>query len=77
MTSEPLTTIKVPRSLRERIAEQARARRLTAAQILTELMDADDRRRRFASVRAAYETADDSYAQEAQMWESVDGGRPA
>src|SRR4051794_21941226 len=41
---ETVTTIKVPRSLRERIAARAGQQRMTAAEVIAELLDDADRR---------------------------------
>ena len=79
MTSDVLTTIKVPRSLRQRIADRAREQHLTAAEVLTRLLDDADRAARFAAVRAAYDAGiDDEYAADLADWEttSADGLGP-
>lgn len=70
-----LTTIKVPRQLRERIAARARAQHATAADVLTRLLDDADRAARFAAVRAAYAGVDDDYVVETVEWDatSADG----
>ena len=75
---EVLTTIKVPKSLRERIAVRAREQRMTAAEVVAELLDEADRRSRFAAVREAYATPDPSYREETEAWDSLadDGLRP-
>lgn len=49
-----MTTIKVPVSLRERIAHEAADEGVTAAAFLTGLLDRYERDRRFAEVRRAY-----------------------
>jgi predicted DNA-binding ribbon-helix-helix protein len=73
-----LTTIKVPKALRERIAARAGRRRMTAAEVIAELLDEADRRSRFTAVREAYATTDASYREETDEWDSLadDGLRP-
>ena len=51
---EAVTTIKVPKSVRERIAARANEQHITAAEVITQLLDEADRRARFDAVRAAY-----------------------
>lgn len=76
--ADGLTTIKVPKTLRTRIATLARQRRRTAAEVIEELLDEADRRARFAAVREAYADADPSYADETEAWDTLaaDGLRP-
>jgi hypothetical protein len=73
-----VTTIKVPRSLRERIAARAGQQRMTAAEVITELLDEADRRARFEAVREAYANTDASYREETEAWDSLgdDGLHP-
>ncbi|TFV90346.1 toxin-antitoxin system protein [Blastococcus sp. CT_GayMR16] len=73
-----LTTIKVPKSLRERIAIRAGEQRMTAAEVIAGLLDDADRRARFDAVRAAYDQADASYREETEAWDSLadDGLHP-
>lgn len=66
---DTVTTIKLPRSLRERIAERAGRHRMTAAEVIAELLDEADRRARFEAVRDAYTSADASYREETDAWE--------
>ena len=75
---DTVTTIKVPRSLRERIAARAGQQRMTAAEVITELLDEADRRARFEAVREAYASTDASYREETEAWDSLadDGLRP-
>jgi hypothetical protein len=76
---ETVTTIKVPRSLRERIAARAGQQRMTAAEVIAELLDDADRRARFQAVREAYASTDDaSYREETEAWDSLadDGLHP-
>ena len=73
-----LTTVKLPKSLRERLAARARQQRMTAAEVVAELLDEADRRARFDAVREAYAHADASYLEETEAWDSLadDGLRP-
>lgn len=74
MTSEPMTTIKVPKHLRERLSRNAGRAGLTAAALISELLDERERQARFEAVRHAYEaSADDAYAAETQEWDSLAG----
>ena len=71
------TTIKVPHELRDRINHDAGERGLSAAALLTELLDGYERSRRFEAIGRAYERlrSDDTYGQETQLWDetSADG----
>jgi antitoxin MazE7 len=49
-----MTTIKVPKDLREAVMQSARAEGLTAADFLRRLIEEHARRQRFAAVRLAY-----------------------
>lgn len=73
MPAEPVTTIKVPRSLRERIARDAAEQGLTAAALLVSLLDTHERQARFRAVRDAYARPDAGYDQENQTWDAVVG----
>lgn len=66
-----MTTIKVPRPLRERIAGGAAEEGVTAAVFLTGLIDRFERDRRFAEVRRAYagRGIDSDYAELIQTWD--------
>lgn len=76
--TEALTTIKVPKHLRARIAALAGQRRRTAAEVIEELLDDADRRARFDAVRAAYANTDTSYVDETETWDTLaDDGLPA
>ena len=68
---DPVTTIKVPRSLRERIATRAAEQRKTAAEVITELLDDAERRARFDAVRASYVQVDASYLEETEAWDTL------
>lgn len=65
------TTIKVPRELRDRIAQHAKKAGEPAAAFLSELLDAYERANRFAAVRAAHASADGSYRVETAGWDAV------
>lgn len=71
------TTLKVSKDLRDRIARLASARGVSAGDLLAQLIDEQDRQARLAAVRAAYASADTSYATETQLWDatSADGLR--
>ena len=77
MTSEPMTTIKVPKHLRERLSRNAGRAGLTAAALISDLLDERERQARFDAVRHAYETstddAGDAHAAETQEWDSLAG----
>lgn len=73
MTSEAMTTIKIPKQLRERVARDAAQEGLTAAGFITVLIDDYERQRRFDAVRQAYATTDDSYTAETAAWDSLAG----
>lgn len=66
-----MTTIKVPRQLRERIAREAADFGGTAAELVTELLDEHDRRARFDAVRQAYVSNDSTYADETEDWDTL------
>lgn len=64
-----VTTIKVPRPLRERISRAAAARGMTAASLIGELLDRYERDRRLAAVGRAYAAADADYVEETDAWD--------
>lgn len=66
-----MTTIKVPKHLRERIARNAARDGLTAAGLIAKLLEEHERQERFLAVRRAYATPDATYAEETQQWDSV------
>jgi len=71
-----LTTIKVPRALRERISRDAARRGITAASLIGDLLDGHEREQRLAAVGKAYATTPDaSYVEETEAWDeaSADG----
>lgn len=71
---DPVTTVKVPRSLRERITRDAANAGQTAAGFLTIVVDRWEREQRLAAVQRAYEDADDDrtdYRTETQAWETA------
>lgn len=73
MLAEPMTTIKVPKHLRERVSRDAAREGLTAAGLLSRLIDEHERQQRFAAVRRAYETEDGNYVEETVAWDSLSG----
>jgi hypothetical protein len=74
MSGESMTTIKVPKHLRERLSRNASRSGLTAAALISDLLDERERQARFDAVRHAYETsADDAYAAETEEWDSLAG----
>lgn len=70
-----MTTIKVPKSLREYVTASAREEGLTSAQFLKRLTDEHARQRRFAAVRRSYvaTTGDEDYRQVAAAWDRAVG----
>lgn len=72
-----MTTIKVPKALRESVMSAARAEGLTAAEFLELLTQEHARHRRFAAVRQAYATTgpDPDYEEITEAWnEAIDDG---
>lgn len=75
----PLTTIKVPQPLRQRIADIAAEEGVTAAVFLSRLVDRYERERRFAQVRRAYAAydggigIDSDYVELTQAWDRATG----
>jgi hypothetical protein len=66
------TTIKVPRTIRERISLDAARRGMTAAALIGELLDRYEREQRFAAVREAYTTPSDAgYVEEIAAWDGT------
>ena len=70
---DAVTTINVPKRLRERITTRARRQRMTAAEVIAELLDEADQRARFEAVRVAYASVDTSYREETEAWDSLAG----
>lgn len=70
-TDDPVTTVKVPRSLRERIARDAAFTGQTAAAFLTDAVERWEREQRFESVRKAYSRTDAGYVAESMEWDST------
>ena len=66
-----MTTIKVPKSLREHVTRSARAEGLTAAEFLKLIIEEHSRKQRFAAVRKAYDTAgrDRDYDEITEAWD--------
>ena len=73
MTVEPMTTIKVPKDLRVRIAREAAEQGVTAARLISGLLDEHERRARFRAVGRAYATVDSGYAAETEHWDTLAG----
>jgi len=74
-----VTTIKVPRALRERISHEASQRGVTAASLIGELLDRYEREQRIAAVGEAYTAGTDAgYAEDLAAWDEVTAdGLPA
>lgn len=72
---DPVTTVKVPRSLRVRIARDASANGQTAAGFLATVVDRWERDQRLAAVGRAYDGRDQAYRDETTAWDeaSADG----
>lgn len=67
-----VTTIKVPRALRERISQDASRRGVTAASLISELLDRYEREQRLDAVGAAYaEHPQSDYLAETAAWDEV------
>ena len=68
-----MTTIKVPKALREAVMRSARAEGLTAAEFLELLTREHARTQRFAAVRQAYATAsrDPDYEEITKVWDEA------
>lgn len=73
MPSGSSTTIKVQKTLRERISRAAAVEGRTAADLISRLLDDYERRQRFEAVREAYESADPGYLEESAVWDSLAG----
>lgn len=68
----PVTTIKVPQSLRRRIAREAATDGVTAAVFLAGLLDRYERDQRFARVRVAYSgRPDGAYVERTHDWDTA------
>jgi len=70
---DPVTTVKVPRSLRARISRDAKGNGQTAAGFLATVVDRWERDQRMAAVRRAYEGRDQAYRDETQAWGGAGG----
>lgn len=71
-----MTTIKVPKVLRENVMRSARAEGLTAAEFLQLVTDEHARHQRFAAVQRAYAGGvDREYVELTEAWDhaSADG----
>ena len=64
-----MTTIKVPVVVRERVSARAAAEGLTAAAVITRLLDDAERAERFAAAKAAFATRDEAYMEEFREWD--------
>lgn len=67
------TTIKVPVELRERIGARAKAVGVTAATLLSDLLDEADKRDRWAQVGEMFSDMppDDDYWEEMAAWDAI------
>jgi predicted transcriptional regulator len=70
------TTIKVPPALRDRVNREANTRGLTAAELLTELIDDYERRQRLDAFGRAFAAADEQYQAETETWNSAEAEWP-
>lgn len=70
------TTIKVPPGLRDRVNRDARARGLTAAQLLTELVDSYERKQRMDDFGRAFAAAGYEYRDETAAWDVAETAWP-
>ncbi len=72
-----VTTIKVTKALRDRIASDAADERVSAQTFIARLVDAHERKKRFEAVAAAYSGAGDeslrSWRDETDEWSALDG----
>jgi hypothetical protein len=73
MAVAPTTTIKVPKDLRARISREAAEQGTTAAGLISTLLDEHEKRGRLRAVGRAYATADSSYAEEIEQWDTLAG----
>jgi hypothetical protein len=71
--SGEMTTIKTPKPLRERLARDAAAEGVTAAGLISRLLDEHERRQRFRAVAAVYAQPDESYDAETEAWDALAG----
>jgi hypothetical protein len=66
-----MTTIKVSKALRDRLAHEASAQGVATAELIKRLLDRSEREARFDAVRAAYAQEDPAYRAETEQWESL------
>lgn len=67
-----VTTIKVPTIVRDRISRGASERGITAAALITELLDSYDREQRLAAVGRVYAAdVDAEYVAETRSWDEI------
>ncbi len=72
-----MTTIKVSRDLRQRISEDAAERGVTAAVLISELLDNYEREQRLAAVGRVYLGARDvGYVEEIAAWDQTSSDGP-
>lgn len=70
---DPVTTVKVPQSLRARITRDAKANGQTGAGFLATVVDRWEREQRMAAVRRAYDGRDQPYRDETEAWDAAGG----
>ena len=70
---DPMTTIKVSKDLRARIARGAAQRRVTAAGLISSLLDEHDREARLQAVGRAYLEASATDDADTVAWDSLAG----
>lgn len=79
--AKPVTSVKVPVDLRDRIVADARARQQTVAAFLDSILDEWERQQRFQAVRSAYanltEEQRGDYTAETEAWASIETEPPA
>ena len=71
MPADQMTTIKVPKQLRARLSGAAAQEGLTAAGLISALLDEHERAARLAAVHAAYARRNATYAAETAQWDTL------
>lgn len=66
------TTIKVDEALRDRVNQAARARGVSAARLIDEMLQRHERWARLEAFAAAMATADDRYWDEFAEWDAAE-----
>lgn len=66
-----VTTIKVSKDLRDRIASSAAEQGVSAAGLIAQLLDERERQDRLAAVARAYAAREPSYDTETQAWDRL------